>query len=377
MAKGHETNRPVRGFKQPPARLKAILDRLRLLPLNVQLPDLEQDEAFRRMIGRHRAQFKDLTWRIRPYQPRWWRAMHPRPPDSPHPEDGISKEDWPAFQARLKADVEKAVKILESRQREQCQRTKFEILSRVMFEQGSKAFAEFIFDWTPITNERLKEGRLTSFEMSNLGMHKIDAAIKRYDHFRIQHKFMGELVMVAASRKAIGGRSKPNRGLLASWYIDENDHYRREFNPIIEQLDRALDDELEISRIRMCANENCRRIFWAGNAKQSACCTKCSAAQHSRENYRIHRQPKTERWKTKKVFDAISESSVSTEEEIERETGLLLVDVCRIARKLFESGQVVCEDVNGESLYSRGGKDNSRGTNRESNNQERSADGSL
>jgi len=51
-------------------------------------------------------------------------------------------------------------------------------------------------------------------------------------------------------------------------YIDENDGLHIELAPFVKSL---LHDDVEISRIKKCANRNCQRIFWAGRIDQKGC----------------------------------------------------------------------------------------------------------
>jgi hypothetical protein len=372
MLKGPERIKASRGFKPPPALLEGLLAVLSLVPLDIRLPDLEEDEVVRKATEEYRGATRSLTRRLKPqpFRPRWQRFKERKLSRGPDPEDLFSKEDWPTFQAKQVAEAKEEFERNSTDFRAAIARKKFCALWRIMLSECSEAFAEYLLDprvhsgylavsghlskgdTTAVEAERYRRDRALSLPNDppkTMTLEQMEPAIARYNQFRLQHKFMRELVTLAASRKATGGRSKITRGFLGSCYIDEHDRFQLEFNPVLQALD---DDELEISRIRMCANEKCRRIYWAGNIKQSGCTTKCSAAQNSRNYYRVHVQPKTEREKTRRVLDAIPQGSPITEDALAKETGLSLQDVSRLANKLFEGGQVDCEDLMGQSLYS-------------------------
>ena len=186
-------------------------------------------------------------------------------------------------------------------------------------------------------------------------------AIDRYNKFRDERAFLKGVMHLAASRRETEA-SDLVEGLRFSGcaYIDENDGLHIELAPFVKSL---LHDDVEISRIKKCANRNCQRIFWAGRIDQKGCpvpdgkLTGCGHAyrnqlcrdekKRSEENRKA--QP-TEKEKRKRVRDAILQGS-RTENAIAQETNLPLREVSRLAIKLFYDGQVDCQAGEGELEY--------------------------
>jgi hypothetical protein len=242
---------------------------------------------------------------------------------------------------------------------------RFLYLCQIISDLQSEAFGEYILGSKEFLRESVfvrvddaqKTCRMSSDQMS--------LAIDRYDKFYEGLLFLKGVMHLAATRK----EAEPSRlveGLkfFASAYIDENDGLHIELPPFVQSL---LHDDVEISRIKKCANKNCERIFWAGRIDQKCCpsprgqLSGCAHAyrnqqyrekkKRSEDKLRFRQGPLTERKKREKVRDAILRG-LRTENAIAKETKLQLSEVNRLAIKLVDDGQVDVQTVRGELEYS-------------------------
>lgn len=241
---------------------------------------------------------------------------------------------------------------------------RFLALCQVISDLQSEAFGEYIIRSKRILRAWVFARADGTTRTSTIRGDQISLAIDRYNEFRDGRGFLKGVMHLAASRRETKA-SDLVEGLrfFGSAYIDKNDGLHIELAPFVKSL---LHDDVEISRIRKCANRNCQRIFWAGRIDQKCCPAPdgkpagCGHAyrnqlyrdekKRSEEKLRFGKAQPTEREKRKRVRDAIVQG-LQTENAIAKETKLPLGEVSRLAIKLFDDGQVDFQTVEGELEY--------------------------
>lgn len=123
---------------------------------------------------------------------------------------------------------------------------------------------------------------------------EIEHAVSLYNWYRFHHDFIRALV--DAAQRRVKGSIYPLGSALPSWaFIGPQGRFRSKQAPIVEAL-----TGVEVDRIRMCANKNCRRVFWAGRiAKpgsvkndQLCCSPACSHAARNQRHRARYGDPK-------------------------------------------------------------------------------------
>ena len=127
-------------------------------------------------------------------------------------------------------------------------------------------------------------------------------AIKRYENYRITHRFMRRIVEAIEDYK-INPRE-------ASKEISIMDKLRIEGGMIqaeLATLTKAVHG-VEAERIRICRNKNCRSFFWAGrisksgsNQNNQVCCTPQCAHAYRNQRYRAKYKDPKDKYKSKKL----------------------------------------------------------------------------
>jgi hypothetical protein len=231
---------------------------INLVPLSLPLPDIEQDGTLKKLQSdRLTVPFKNSVDRKpKPYPTEYQRKMWPRIFDTK-----LTVDEWRQKERKRVVKVIKAQQAEEANYQEARKRIQFAKLLQHI--SGLKAeFKEYIL------NGRDPEG------MSAL---ERDSALNRYDFFRSEQLFIGELIKAATNRYE-GEPSPTKAGILARWFIDEEDRFQVEFPRLVKAFS---DDQVMISRIRLCANKNCDLVFWAGRVDQLCCTPECNHARHS------------------------------------------------------------------------------------------------
>jgi len=267
--KSSQASRDTSKLKPCGELLARMIGLLRKLPLDTRLTDLRQNAAIRNFRSENLSVSARVAFATRP-RPYPYELMRSASRQRPGGHIFVSESDWSAAEAERVAVTRQALKEEELDRRRKYQEIQLAVLSEVL----SGLTPEFV------------EHVMESKQPAEMTHQDIDRAVRRYDWFRFHHDFMRSLVQAAHSREK-GREIQLPDALPSGAYIDSSGRFRPRLAPIIKALDLA-----EVDRIRICANKNCRRIFWAGRiAKpgsekndQVCCSPECS---HASRNQRL------------------------------------------------------------------------------------------
>ncbi len=260
-----QASRHNRRLKTCNSALASVIGLLQKLPLDQSLIDLDQHERLIRLRNERLSESVLNTFKTksRPY---------------PSTEFPISQADWRSHERKRIGEVKKVLEFDEAQYRRKYKRAQIEVLTDYIAKLGSR-FAIHIF-------ARQKPSAMSAEEM--------DRALARYNRYRFHHNFMAALVAVAETHQR-GKISQFASALPSGAFIGPNGHFRPKLAPIVEAL-----NGVEVDRIRMCGNKNCRRVFWAGRIakpgssknNQLCCSPECS---HAARNQRLRARYKDPR----------------------------------------------------------------------------------
>ena len=145
-----------------------------------------------------------------------------------------------------------------------------------------KVLTQYVSGLTPEFRDHVFEEKVPE----TMSEQDVDRAVSHYNWYRFHHDFMRSLIDAVQRRDRLTV-FPVGYSLHARAYIDSDGRFRSKLAPIMEAL-----DGVEVDRIRVCHNKNCRQIFWAGrvakpgSAKndQVCCSPECS---HAARNQRL------------------------------------------------------------------------------------------
>lgn len=196
-----------------PANLERFLEVINLLPFHVELPSIRQVQGSTRK-ERSRA---------------WWLVGH---------EEAMDLQ------------------------------SQFISLCRVILNLGDESFGQYIFGSRKALQAWAFAPKKRPRNPAEIRGDEMYLAIARYNELRFQRAFLRSLLALASSRQKEKKSRHLEGRLFGSWYINEDDGFEVSLAPFIKAL---WDDKVFVSRIKICANKNCRRVFWAGREDQKCC----------------------------------------------------------------------------------------------------------